>query len=63
MQLLQSQTDEQMAERVKQLEMARLRRQKKMLKREGELDEVSAIFHLAMKHEQSRQSGSVAPNL
>lgn len=55
--LLKSQHDSEQAERLKQFEMAKLRQQKRRLKREGELDEVSAIMHLAMKNEQNRLAG------
>jgi len=55
--LFNAQKDDATADRVKQLEMAKLRRQQRLLKREGELDEVSALMHLAMKNEQNRLAG------
>lgn len=55
--LLHSQNNDAAAERVKQLEMAKLRRQKRLLKREGDLDEASAVIHLAMKDEENRLAG------
>lgn len=55
--MLHSQRNEAKAEKMKQLEMAKLRRQKKLLKKEGELDEASALIHLAMKNEENRLAG------
>lgn len=55
--MFRGQQDQEAAERVRQLEMAKLRRQKRMLRREGELDEASALIHLAMKDEENRLAG------
>ena len=55
--LLKSQQDGAIAERMKQLELAKLRREKRMLKKEGELDEASALIHLANKNEENRLAG------
>ncbi|XP_067933562.1 trichohyalin-like [Watersipora subatra] len=55
--LLHSQQDDAMAERLKQLEMAKLRRQKRILQKEGELDEASALIHLSQKNEENRLAG------
>ena len=55
--LLKSQQNGAIAERMKQLELAKLRREKRMLKKEGELDEASALIHLANKNEENRLAG------
>lgn len=57
MALINSQKDEASAERLKQLEMARLRRQKKLLQQQGQLDEASALISMAMKNEENRMAG------
>lgn len=61
--LLHNQRDSDAAEKLKQLEMAKLRRQQRLLKRDGQLNEVSAMIHLAQKNEENRLSGSVFPGL